>query len=33
MWFHGIFDQPWRLAFWVILILAAMGSAARAIFA
>ncbi len=34
MQFHGIdLDHAWRIAFWVILVLAALGSAAHAIFA
>ena len=33
MQFHGIhFEHAWRIAFWVILVLAALASAARAIF-
>lgn len=31
MRFNGISDHTWRVAFWVILILAAVASAARAI--
>ncbi len=31
---HGFnFEHAWRIAFWVVLILAAVGSAARAILA
>jgi hypothetical protein len=34
MQFHGIgFEHAWRIAFWVILILAALASAAHAILA
>jgi len=33
MWFHGIPEHAWQIAFWVILILAAVASAAHAIFA
>lgn len=34
MQFHGIhFEHAWRVAFWVILVLTALASAARAIFA
>jgi hypothetical protein len=34
MQFHGIdFEHAWRVAFWVILVLAAVASAAHAIFA
>lgn len=34
MQFHGIdFEHAWRIAFWVILVLAGVASAAHAIFA
>jgi hypothetical protein len=34
MHFHGIdFEHAWRMAFWVILILAVLASAAHAILA
>jgi hypothetical protein len=34
MQFHGIeFEHAWRIAFWVILILAVLASAAHAILA
>jgi branched-subunit amino acid ABC-type transport system permease component len=34
MQFHGIdLEHAWRVAFWVILVLAAVASAAHAIFA
>lgn len=34
MQFHGFsFEHAWRIAFWVILVLAGIASAAHAIFA
>jgi hypothetical protein len=33
MRFHGISEHGWRVAFWVILILAVVASGAHAIFA